>query len=210
MCARGLTLLEVVVAVAIVAILSALALPAISGRLGDARLKSAAHQLEAGVISIRAQAQREGNAVALFAAPGRRGMQLVAERVEAAGGMAGEGIGGGERESGVSRRVLASLPPGVRINAGDSATAEDGEADDQMALPGIAEDGMERPPLRLAVALPDGSVISPGPVSLSAGGAGWRVRINRFTGVCTKEPERRFEPENGKGMLEGEAQEGRP
>jgi type IV fimbrial biogenesis protein FimT len=63
--ARGLTLLESMVAVAIVALLTTLALPSFGGMLSRQRLKSAAEQMALDLSELRLQAAQRGHGMHL-------------------------------------------------------------------------------------------------------------------------------------------------
>lgn len=196
MSSRGLTLIEVVIVIAIIAILSALALPAIWNRLGDSRVNSAARQLEAAVISVRAQSQREGYAISLVASHDERGMLLKAERIEQPGSWLDEEMpidrrSGDQREHGrdagvPTARVIGRLAKGVTVAAGRISETEQGND----ALPLRRHEIEQFPPVRIAVALPDGTVIVQPPVRLTAGSTQLRMHINRFTGASSVERER--------------------
>ena len=60
---RGLTLLELAIAMAVLAVLSALAVPSMSARLRAERLQSAAEMLAADIADARHEAARRGSAL---------------------------------------------------------------------------------------------------------------------------------------------------
>lgn len=68
--ARGLTLLELMIAVALLAVLGTLAVPALSARLDQQRLYSAAEALMADVNEARFEAARQGRAMHVVMQPG--------------------------------------------------------------------------------------------------------------------------------------------
>jgi prepilin-type N-terminal cleavage/methylation domain-containing protein len=169
---RGLTLFEVVIALALVSVLAALALPAVWSRLGEARVDAAARQVEAAVLSVRARAQRDGSALALSALEERGGrVQLLVRPVERPGV--------DDEESAGAARLLARLPEGVSIRPG----VEDSHDEDEGEAPGSTlERALE--PVRVVVALPDGMLLISGPIQLSTSDARRVVMINRWTGAC--------------------------
>jgi prepilin-type N-terminal cleavage/methylation domain-containing protein len=63
---RGFTLVELVVVVAIIAVVSALALPATGRWLSHQRLKASARTVEAALANARGEAQRSGNIHVVF------------------------------------------------------------------------------------------------------------------------------------------------
>jgi type IV fimbrial biogenesis protein FimT len=64
---RGLTLIEVLAVVAILAVLMAMALPAVENRLEGARFEAAQRGVEAAAVMARAEAMRRGTMVELMA-----------------------------------------------------------------------------------------------------------------------------------------------
>lgn len=179
---RGMTLIEVVVALAVILFLSALAAPALWGRLGDARLNAAARQLEAVVISIRAQSQGQGSAMALVAKTDGRGTRLVAQRLDGAGANLLD-----EEESEPvtpALREIGRLPEGVLVRMAGDASAE-GRLRETEPSRLDARDSNATSSMRVAVMLPDGSVIVRGPVELALRSSTINVTINRWTGACT-------------------------
>ena len=67
---RGLTLLELMIAIAVLAVLGTLAVPALSARLDQQRLYSAAEALMADVNEARFEAARQGRTVHVLMQPG--------------------------------------------------------------------------------------------------------------------------------------------
>lgn len=67
---QGLTLLELVIAMAVLAVLSALALPALGSRLQQHRLDAAAEALVADINEARFEAARQGRSLHLVMQPG--------------------------------------------------------------------------------------------------------------------------------------------
>jgi prepilin-type N-terminal cleavage/methylation domain-containing protein len=163
---RGLTLVEVLIALAVVAVLSALALPAVWGRVSDAKVRAASRQVEAAVSSVRAHAQRDGRAFSLIATVDNRGTRLIAEPVE-------EATEGNEAGT-AGRRMLGVLARDVMLS---SEAAENGQT-------GRSSDEVVSQPLRVLIALPDGTVVPSGPVRLAANGVEVVITVNRWTGEC--------------------------
>lgn len=67
---RGLTLLELVIALAVLAVLGALALPSLGSRLDQQRLDTAAEMLVADINEARFEAARQGRAMHIVVQPG--------------------------------------------------------------------------------------------------------------------------------------------
>lgn len=68
--ARGLTMLELAIAMAVMAVLAALALPSLGGYLDQHRLHAAAEALAADAAEARHEAARQGRAMHLVVQPG--------------------------------------------------------------------------------------------------------------------------------------------
>jgi prepilin-type N-terminal cleavage/methylation domain-containing protein len=202
---RGFTLLEILLVLAVAAIMASLAIPAVWGRMDGAQLRAAATQVESAVLSVRSSAQREGRALALYAAQDGERVRLRREEFDptpddAAGGSS---VAARDRQGAAGVKWLGILPAGVhvttpvaaaddtdeiaRLVAGDSGERGGRSA---RATPAAAE------PIRLVVALPDGSMIAPAPLRISRARAdedpstrpGLLLSINRWTGVCTVSP----------------------
>jgi prepilin-type N-terminal cleavage/methylation domain-containing protein len=180
---RGFTLLEVVAALAVLAVMASLAMPAIWGRMDGAKLGAAARQVEAAVVTIRTTASRDGVALALVAAPGSGGVLLRAESMEEPSAEAAEGPSR-------SSRVLGMLAAGLSISASGLAWSDETDGTVHRSGSAPARDAATHS-AKLAVALPDGSIVVPGPLRI--GFADTRrpallIRINPWTGVCTISP----------------------
>lgn len=199
MARRGLTLVEVLAALALLVLLSALAMPALSGRLEESRFEAGKRQVEAAVMVCRAEALRQGRALRLVVRPmGRGEFGLFMERVSAGEALAAAGRevqdspGGGE-ESGVAPEdergdlptpVWSVLPGKVGVSG---RPPETGESDGEWGEPeGVAiADESAPPPLEdvtIAVFFPDGSAVSAGPVYITAGTLAAAGTVNRWTG----------------------------
>ena len=63
---RAFTLIEMLAAIAVLVVLSAIAMPVIAGRVAGARFEAAARQVESMVVLSRAEAQRRGEALSLI------------------------------------------------------------------------------------------------------------------------------------------------
>jgi prepilin-type N-terminal cleavage/methylation domain-containing protein len=136
---RGFTLVEVVLVVAILAMLGALVAPALSSWRGEAELIGAADEVEAGVARARAMSQRDGMPRRLALVESGEGLvELMAWAVkpeslsiggeaptgaaptDVAGEGAGEGAwgpsGGEETEPSAPGRVLAEFPKSVVVS----------------------------------------------------------------------------------------------
>lgn len=178
------TLLELLIAIALVALLAGIVLPIGVSRLSADRFAQAQRQLATAVIIARADSQRRGGIVRLVVRQDVRGATLWSEETPMRGveeWRPREGAGAPRREfvldlpSGV-RIALAPLPEDdVRANAIGNEPGDERED----AESSFAEGGT------LCVLLPDGSVLMPHDlllVSEAAGGREVRIRLNRWTG----------------------------
>lgn len=206
---RALTILELLIAIVLVASLTALVVPAVLGRVGDFSLDAAARQVEAAFIAARAQAQREGLPVAVMARPeAGGGVGVFIEAMEAPEEPSEDGFAPAEP-------LVAAwtvLPSRVELtdsagegDLGEFSPAQDGEAGELQG-----DDGTDRdetaPPLLVAVVLPDGTASLEGERYLEGpGGERLRLRVNRWTGAARFE---RVVREEGLLSEEDESPEG--
>lgn len=198
--ARGLTLLELLIALALLAALGALVLPSLAGRIAAATADAAAEELAAAAGMARAHALSVGGAVALVAAvspraeregwrgSGDHALWLYADGVsddalrpegdDAAPDRAEEALSAGAR-------FLAELPRGCSL--GHSLPERGGAGDWAVGEAAAAHGVEETPPIvRLAVFLPDGSPLRPRPVYLGArGGRVFRLDLGPHSGRAT-------------------------
>lgn len=104
--ARGLTLLELAAVLAVIAILSSLALPSYTSRMARERLNEAAEALSADLAEARFLAAQAGTPVHLELEPGAPWCWTVTQR---------PGCGCGQPQPCQQRRVNASRYPGVSL-----------------------------------------------------------------------------------------------
>lgn len=182
---RALTILELLIAIVLIASLTALVVPAVLGRVGEFSLDAAARQVEAAFVAARAQSQREGLPVAVVARPEAGGG--VGLCLEAMSASAGEEQA--DAPPALAPAAWTVLP--TRVTLTDSAV--DGERDG--FAPASAGAGAERfgdggaaQRLLVAVVLPDGTASAAGERYLAGpGGERWRLRVNRWTGAASFE-----------------------
>ncbi|MBL0926115.1 MAG: prepilin-type N-terminal cleavage/methylation domain-containing protein [Phycisphaerales bacterium] len=163
------TLVEILVAIGIVAALVVLATPALISSSGERRLRAAADQVSAALADARARAMRDDRAYAVVAAPSADGRRLVLRALDAR-----------SAEADHAGRELLVL--------GDEFSLTAGAATDESATG--APDGARRSSDSAAVPiltfLPDGTAI--GPPSLDLTDSRSRratLALNRLTGRLT-------------------------
>lgn len=199
MCRSAFTLLELLIAIALVAMVAGIVLPVGASRLAADRFDQAQRQVASAVIIARADAQRRGVIVRLTVRQDERGATLWSEEAESAG--LGEQRRG-ERPRPARSEFVLDLPRGVRfalVPAEDDQTADaerndrDAERDDNE--PEFAEGAGGG---TLCVLLPDGSVLMPRDLLMvfEAGDRREvRIRLNRWTGEAAFTPFVRAEGE---------------
>jgi Tfp pilus assembly protein FimT len=227
---RAFSLVEVLIAIGLVATVAALAAPAVLGRLERGSFKAAQDSLAAAVRTTRDRAMRENAVLELLARTtagepvrfmvathdGRSDVANESDFGEFAG-LANDAIPesaappdpGSENE----RRAeeVARLPDGLTVQRQDDvATGVDALLD----LPPEAMDGppivdpltgeAEADEVLIAIVLPSGIVIPEQDLLLAAsdGGRYARISINRWTGATTFQP---FDPEGADGLRDGDA-----
>jgi type IV fimbrial biogenesis protein FimT len=109
--ARGLTLLELVIALAVLAVLGTLAVPSLGARLGRQRLAHAAQALAADIADARFEAARRGQVLYLETGAGAGWCWAVATSPACACGQ----IRGCQLH-----RVGAEVHPGIRLVEGEA------------------------------------------------------------------------------------------
>lgn len=199
MCRSAFTLLELLIAIALVAMVAGIVLPVGVSRLAADRFDQAQRQVASAVIIARADAQRRGVIVRLTVRQDERGATLWSEEAESVG--LGEQRRG-ERPRPARSEFVLDLPRGVRfaiVPVEDDQTADaerndrDAERDDNE--PEFAEGAGGG---TLCVLLPDGSVLMPRDLLMvfEAGDRREvRVRLNRWTGEASFTPFVRAEGE---------------
>jgi prepilin-type N-terminal cleavage/methylation domain-containing protein len=184
---RGVTLVELLAAISILVIVTALAMPAVRNRLGAARLDAAEGQIQAAVLTTRAEAMRLGSPVALGARPNASSevdlLVTTLDRTESAIEMSA-GTESTKRASGAAPRtpqVWATLASGLKITDQPDAAAS---ADLTRNPPRSRSKTQDQSPaeLRIAVFCPDGTAISSGPVYLSDGDTTLTIKLSQWVG----------------------------
>jgi prepilin-type N-terminal cleavage/methylation domain-containing protein len=177
---RGVTLVELLAAISILVVVTALSLPAVQSRLAGARMEAAQGQIEAAVLATRAESVRAGKALVLVARAGVKGevelvvMPLEGERT--AGGASGEGRGEGVQRRGT---VWCVLPGGVRVMEDPPV----GSADETSPVAAPARGDAERAEadVQIAAFCPDGTAVA-GAAYLSDGSVVLSISVNEWLG----------------------------
>lgn len=197
---RGVTLVELLAAISILVVVTALSMPAISSRLGAARLDAAQGQIQAAVLANRAEAMRLGRPVVLEARVASGEVQLTVNTLSeasAAGEPAGESAATSSKpRAGVEAQVWATLGGGLRIAEHPEAAVK-GEST-------AARGGRWADPVRIAVFCPDGTAIAAGPTYLSDAETTLSVTVNQWIGGVA------FAPYSAEAAESSEQPEERP
>ncbi|MBX3377147.1 MAG: prepilin-type N-terminal cleavage/methylation domain-containing protein [Phycisphaeraceae bacterium] len=205
---RGVTLLELLVAISIILVVSALSLPAIQGRLGDARSESARELIDSASLASRAESIRRGRPVELVARTGAEGTELLIRDVqsEAASGDGRGASPAAEREPprrSASRapaetrmRVWGVLPAGMRV---------EGAAGPRNANPNADPESPRGDAVPIGIFLPDGTAQGTGQAILTDGVHRLGISINGWAGGASFAPVvEQDQPEDERPALGGE------
>lgn len=223
--ARNFTLLEVLIVIAIVGMLAALVTVPFARHLGGAEVEGAASQVQSALNDAQAEARESGRPVRVVATVDENGRTGVAcQTVDPAAPGHGATALDGAPESGVQAEPRigmehafaratrhVQLPTGVTIQGREPA--ESPEMRRSVGGMAAAPEGTDarstlveaRPPRTLAIFLPDGSAVVPGPIRLSGkDGRSSEVRVNPWTGVAV------LSSENGAGVSDAAPTGARP
>lgn len=182
---RGFTLIELMIALAIVAMLAGIVLPIGLSRLNADTFAQTQRQLESAVGIARADAQRRGVLMKLVAVESEGVTAIWSIEREAAS----------QRGQGTQREFILELPAGTGIEPVPFATddeepgeGEEGEGEAERGGAGAAGAAAEGTPVEraLCVLMPDGTVV-PGEAMALRGRDGTRARIgfNAWTGALS-------------------------
>lgn len=175
---RGVTLVELLAAISILVVVTALALPALQNRLNATRLDAAQGQLQAATMAARAEAMRQGQSLVLTAHLSSSGeVELVIAPLKKSDSASGKGSTGGREAASQGRAVgsvWATLPAAIKINAQAPASPGRSERPSKNA----ADEAQD---VRLAVFCPDGSAVT-SPVFLADGDSIIVVTVNPWIG----------------------------
>lgn len=170
---RAFSLLEVLIAIAVVAAIAGVVFANLSGWTGRARFEAATRLVESAAAMVRADAMREGRALSLVAVERPDGWRLEVEEfgVEIA------------EDSPTGRRVVVELPSGARMSATRPRPAED---EMLTVTPSInAQPGPEESErVDVCVLLPDGSAWGGLKYVIGPGERLAEVRVSAWTGAA--------------------------
>jgi prepilin-type N-terminal cleavage/methylation domain-containing protein len=200
---RGVTLVELLAAISIMVIVTALSLPAVQSRLVGAKVEAAQGQVEAAVIATRAEAVRTGKVLELFAREGRDGVELAVRKRER------EEIQAGRDKGGSKGSMLCVLPVGMKVSEGPRSLETTEGAGRRRVESGKSSITDEKVGAEVRVALfcPDGMSVS-SPVYLNDGSVDWEISVNSWVGGAGFSV---FAPEDEDGQPVDEApKEGKP
>jgi type II secretory pathway pseudopilin PulG len=201
--ARGLTLVEVVAVLAVLVVVTALALPAVQTRLDESRFDAAEQSVEAAIVTARAEAMRRGVPVSLVGraiSGGETG--LFVEGVGTGGGVgvnersAGDSPMSGAREDRRANTTSSLGTPVVVIGTGVRLSAKgpdavDGRQGAEASAASATKGGASAATDDVVIArfMPDGTaVVGPGgAVYVMGRGLAAACHINRWTGSGTVE-----------------------
>jgi prepilin-type N-terminal cleavage/methylation domain-containing protein len=221
---RAFTIIELMVVLAIMLAVGAIALPLALDDAKRAAMREAQDQLEAVLLSARADAQRTGKTVRVIGVVLDGRWVLTEEEVLERKASDDVSPGSGSDLSGATRVIQElPLPDGVRLGRTrdeaegkvrqawepGSELGESDESDAEMTTDPSDAGASGGQEIQIAVLLPDGQIMATRPLYL--GGADGRVgevSVNGWTGVLTVTllPARTGEP--GEGEESGDEQEG--
>lgn len=173
----GFSLIEILAVVAILVVVSAVALPALGDRLERAKFDAAVARIDTGLVWARAEAQRRAAALRVVGVKkdGVWGLELEEIEREESRDQGSEN----SQEKPIAER-FAEFGAGVEIETGAEVEAETGE---QVPLERVA----------IGVFLPDGTVMAQGSVRLVGGGRAAAIVLNQWTGGVRVEEQKQEE-----------------
>ncbi len=177
---RGVTLVELLAAISIMVVVTALALPALQNRLSAARLDAAQGQLQAAALATRADAMRQGRSLSLTAHPTVGGdVELLIAPLTKSDSSPTAGTASEARNPSTTGDSAGSkwvtLGASIRFNPQPPSTTDKAEHATKGSTVPIA------PEVRLAIFCPDGSAVT-SPVYLTDGETVLVVTVNPWIG----------------------------
>lgn len=171
---RGFSLLELLIAIAILAGLTGLVLPAVHGWIAQARFDETARQLPGVFATARADTRGDGIARRIVAArTAAGGCVITAEKITPRAAEGDAARAGGQEATGPRPVVLIELPAGCEVRTASEAM--------EVAPSVGASDGLGAVPI--VVYLPDGGAVAAArTVLLGPGGRKTPLRFDRLTG----------------------------
>lgn len=177
---RGFSLIEMLAVIAIVLVVTAIALPVFEVRLTEARFDAAVRRVDAGMAWARAESQRRGEALRVEARTnaGIAGLFLESFEPASESGRADEDAGGAAQPFAVVEQGLLLSDRNPAASPGDEVAAPARER--PAGKSSQSADGGE--PLVVATFLPDGSAMATGPFYISGYGRAASLAVNQWTG----------------------------
>lgn len=177
---RGLTLIELLAAISILAVVTALAMPAIQSRMGSAKLETAQGLIEAAVLSARAESSRTGEPVVLEHRNRPGGVELTMTTLKSSPptGSGSDGANTERERAKVSVPAWCQLPDGILLtnepHRSQSPTRDQVKTTDE--------------PQRIAAFYPDGTAVSAGALYIVDADVSFAISVHAWMGGIDVRP----------------------
>ncbi len=164
------TLLELTLVMAILAILTSLAIPSLEAMIGHYRLNSAVDQVRGALATARSHAVNEGQAYRFSLGPDGSSFRIAPDNTDASSN--GDGASGADSSGPFT--LEEPLPKGIQVTLGDTPTGTALATPDPSAAPGDA------------LFLPDGTTRQDLELLFQGKGAGSKtLSLRALTGIVT-------------------------
>ncbi len=176
---RAFTLVELMVAIAVLIVIAALVLPSMDSISESSKFRSACDQLSSAASVCRAEAKRTGKPVAVAATINEEGRQTIVSVPLGDVALLEE-----DATIEVDSRVLMVMPAGVSIRAKDKAVAARAEAEAPITVGVDAQDAETTQSLIIYWA--DGGATASAPMVVTGpGGRSAGAKVNSWTGALS-------------------------